>query len=97
MKDERGRLTCLDALTGKELYAEKRLRGTGYILASPVGTNKQIYIVSQKGKTYVIKHGPEFNVLAVNQLDDQFAASPAMIGNCLYLRGEKYLYCISEK
>jgi outer membrane protein assembly factor BamB len=97
LKDERGRLTCLDANTGHELYFEKRLRGTGYILASPVGTKEQIYIVGQKGKTYVIRHGPEFEVLAVNDLDDEFAASPAIVDNCLFLRGTKYLYCISRK
>jgi outer membrane protein assembly factor BamB len=97
LKDERGRLTCLDAKTGKELYSEKRLRGTGYVLASPVGTRERIYIVGQKGKTYVIKHGPQFEVLAVNSLNDQFAASPAIVNDHLYLRGIKYLYCISKK
>lgn len=97
LKDERGRLTCLDAKTGQEFYFEKRLRGTGYILASPVGTNEHIYIVGQKGKTYVIKHGPVFEVLTVNDLDDEFASSPAIINDCLYLRGKRYLYCISQK
>jgi outer membrane protein assembly factor BamB len=97
LKDERGQLTCLDAKTGKEHYFLKRLRGTGYVLASPVGTGKQIYIVGMKGKTYVIRHGPQFEVLAENDLDDQFAASPAIVNDCLYLRGMKYLYCISEK
>jgi hypothetical protein len=97
LKDERGRLTCLDAKSGKEFYFEQRLRETGHVLASPVGTRKQIYIVGQKGRTYVIKHGPQFEILAVNDLDDQFAASPAMVDNCLILRGTRYLYCLSDK
>jgi len=96
LKDERGRLTCLDAKNGKEIYFEQRLRGTGYVLASPVGTREQIYIVGQKGRTYVIKHGPQFKILAVNDLDDEFAASPAIVNNCLILRGTRYLYCICE-
>ncbi len=97
LKDERGRLTCLNAKNGEELYFEQRLRGTGYILASPVGTREQIYIVGQKGRTYVIKHGPQFEILTVNDLDDEFAASPAIVYNCLILRGTRYLYCICEK
>ncbi len=67
LKNEQGRLTCLDAKTGKEYYFSKRLRSTGYVLASPVGTRKWVYIVGLKGKTHVIKHGPEFEVLAVNE------------------------------
>ena len=96
LNDERGELTCLEAKTGKEYYFLKRLPGTGYVLASPVGTRKQIYIVGMRGKTYVIRHGLEFEVLAINELDDQFAASPAIVNDHLYLRGFKYLYCIAR-
>ncbi len=97
LHNEQGRLTCLDAITGKEHYFKKRLSKTGYVLASPVGTNKHIYIVGLKGRTHVIKHGPEFKVRAVNKLNDHFPASPAIVNDCLYLRGVKYLYCIAEK
>jgi hypothetical protein len=45
----------------------------------------------------VVKAGPEFSILAKNTLDDTFEASPVIVGNDLFLRGIKYLYCISEK
>ena len=96
LKNEKGRLTCLDAKTGREYYSLERLRGTGNVLASPVGTKKAIYVVGFKGKTHVIKYGPEFEVYAVNKLQDQFASSPAIANDCLYLRGIKSLYCIAE-
>jgi len=44
----------------------------------------------------VIKEGPEFEVIAQNKLDDNFDASPVIVGNELLLRGIKSLYCISE-
>ena len=44
----------------------------------------------------VIKHGPQFEVLAQNVLDDGFDASPAIVGDEIYLRGRKYLYCIAS-
>jgi hypothetical protein len=44
----------------------------------------------------VIKQGPALDVLAVNTLDDVFNASPAIVGDALYLRGNKKLYCIAE-
>jgi hypothetical protein len=46
---------------------------------------------------YVIKHGPVFEVLAKNKLDDNFSASPAIVGSALYLRGYKNLYCVEKK
>lgn len=44
----------------------------------------------------VLRHSATFEVLATNQLDDVLDASPAIVGNLIYLRGEKNLYCIGE-
>jgi hypothetical protein len=49
------------------------------------------------GTTLVIRHGPRFEVLATNTLDDGFDASPALVDNELYLRGNRYLYCITAR
>jgi len=38
----------------------------------------------------------EFQVLATNTLDDKFDASPAIVGDELFLKGKTYLYCIAE-
>jgi hypothetical protein len=35
-------------------------------------------------------------VLAKNRLDDGFDASPALVGNELFLRGREFLYCLGE-
>jgi hypothetical protein len=44
----------------------------------------------------VIKHGPTFEVLASNSLDDGFDASMAVVGDQIYMRGHKNLYCIAK-
>ncbi len=69
----------------------------GNVFASPVGAQDRIYIVGQKGTMYVVKHGPEFIILAKNKLDDNFNASPAIVDNRIYLRGYKNLYCIEKE
>jgi hypothetical protein len=33
----------------------------------------------------------------MNRLDDSISASAAIVGNELFLRGEKYLYCIAAQ
>ena len=60
---------------------------TSNVIPSPVYSD---------GMVYVIKHGRNFQVLAKNELDDRFDASPAIVDNELVLRGLKYLYCIAE-
>jgi len=96
LKSNKGYLTCLDAGDGKVYYSSEKLEGIGDVFASPVGAQNRIYIIGRKGTTYVIKHGPKLEVLAQNELDDNFEASPAIIDNNLYLRGYKYLYCIAK-
>ena len=45
-----------------------------------------------------MSHGDKTpKMLAVNRLDDNFSASAALVGRELYLRGERYLYCIAEE
>ena len=41
--------------------------------------------------------GDTVEVLATNKLDDVFDASPVAVGKQLFLRGEKFLYCIEAK
>jgi hypothetical protein len=45
----------------------------------------------------ILERGAELEVLATNRLDDSFSASPALVGNELFLRGARSLYCIAEE
>lgn len=90
-------LSCYEADTGKPVYVEQRLVGLKNVYASLVGAAGRVYIMDRYGKTAVVKHADKFKVLATNTLDDGFDASPVVIGDELYLRGNSYLYCISEQ
>ncbi len=96
LKSNDGTLSCFNANTGEEYFSRQRLKGVGGVYASPVGAAKRIYISSLNGSTQIIRHGIQFEVLATNTLNDSFSASPVIVENELYLRGAKYLYCISE-
>jgi outer membrane protein assembly factor BamB len=96
LKGNSGSLTCLDAKDGKVIYSNQKVDGITNIFSSPTGNKDKIYVAAT-GTVDVIKAGNEFSLLAKNTLDDTFQASPIVVGNDLYLRGLKYLYCISEK
>ena len=90
-------LSSVKAKTGEAIIDQKRLPDMDSIYASPVGADGRIYISSREGTTVVVKHSPEFEILATNTLDETIDASPAIVGNDLILRGEGHLYCISEQ
>lgn len=96
LKGNNGILTCLNARDGKVIYSNQKLEGITNIFSSPTGNNDKIYIAAT-GTVDVIKAGSEFALIAKNTLDDTFHASPVIVGNDLFLRGFRYLYCISEQ
>lgn len=96
MRVNNGYLSCLDAKTGSVIYSNQKLDGISTIFSSPTAVNDRIFIAADK-ICLVIKAGDQFEVLASNELDDNFHASPVIIGDDLILRGFKSLYCFSGK
>jgi outer membrane protein assembly factor BamB len=89
-----GMLTRVNALTGKDQPGTIRLPGIYNVFASPVAAAGRVYVTSREGVTVVLKDGNPPEVLSQNRVEDRISASPALVGNELYLRGERYLYCI---
>jgi outer membrane protein assembly factor BamB len=87
----------LDPATGKLRGELLRVNGIrDFIFSSPIAADGRVYVTGRDGTTVVLKAGAEEEVLATNKLEDTFSASPALAGSELYLRGEKFLYCLAE-
>lgn len=89
-----GIASCVEAKTGNLVW-QKRIGGE--FSASPVYADGKIWFFSEDGKTTVISIGRNFELLAENQLDDGFMASPAIVGRAFYLRTRTHLYRIEKK
>ena len=70
--------------------------GLSNIYASLVGAGNHVYVVGRYGKTVVLKRTGKFDLVATNTLGDRFDASPAVVGDQLFLRGHCFLYCIGR-
>ena len=90
-------LTCLDAKSGQPLIDAEKVEALQGVYASPVGASGRVYLVGRNGATVVIKNSGKLEILATNQLDERFDASPAIAGQELFLRGREFLYSLSEK
>lgn len=94
-KSNAGVLSAYDAASGRKVFGPERLPGIRDVYASPVAAGGRLYVTSRDGATVVLDAGRELSVLATNQLDDGFDASPAVVDGEIYLRGQQYLYCIA--
>jgi outer membrane protein assembly factor BamB len=90
-----GILKCWEASTGKKVY-EERLVGISTTWASPIADGEGRLYFASAGRSYVIQSGPEFRVLAVNDLGDGNHVSPAVARDRLFLVGLKNLHCIGQ-
>jgi hypothetical protein len=64
-------------------------------MASPVAFEGKILLTSEEGETFIIKAGPQHEVLRTNSIGEPVYASPAIADGKIYIRGQKNLYCIA--
>ncbi len=98
--DDNGIAYSMDASTGKLHYRQRVAppgRGKPFY-ASPVLAGDRIYAVSRTAGTFVIRAKPEHELIATNKIasdSSQFNATPAIVGDRLILRSDKFIYCIA--
>ncbi|HZY86147.1 MAG TPA: PQQ-binding-like beta-propeller repeat protein [Gemmataceae bacterium] len=90
-----GILTCYEGETGKEVY-KKRLGGLSYT-ASPVAADGRLYFTSEQGGVRVVRAGPEFELLAANEVGDVCMATPAIADGALLVRSQHFLFALGQK
>ncbi|MAD33029.1 MAG: quinonprotein alcohol dehydrogenase [Planctomycetes bacterium] len=94
MVDDNGYATCLDTATGEAVW---RHRLGGEHCSTPLCVDDRIYFFDREGRTVVLARADEYRVLAENQLDDGFMASPAVVGDAFLLRSKSHLYRIEAR
>lgn len=85
--------TCTDPRTGREVWLERLGR---HHSASPVVADGHVYFLDDQGKCWVVKAQDRYELVGVNELDEEVRGSPAIAGGQLFIRGEKNLFCIGK-
>jgi hypothetical protein len=68
--------------------------------SSPVMADGKIYFATRSGDIHVIRAGEKFEQLATNRVTadrEDFSATPAISHGAIFIRSNKFLYCVSEK
>lgn len=78
---------------------EERMNRADQVYASSLLADGRVYHLDRSGRMFVLSATPTFELLSTNDLRDggQFNASPAVTGDRILLRSDKYLYCIGKK
>jgi outer membrane protein assembly factor BamB len=93
---DRGILTAIDAKTGEVKYEGGRIPIPATFTASPVAFEGKILMTSEDGDTFMVKAGPQHQIIGTNSIGEAVYASPAIADGHIFIRGEKNLYCIGS-
>jgi outer membrane protein assembly factor BamB len=92
-----GMMSSFDAKTGEAFYSQERLNATGSYYSSPVAAAGRIYVASVNGKLTVVKAGGEKpEVLHQADFGERIFATPALVGDKLYLRTASALWAFGK-
>ena len=98
---DQGSALCLEANTGKLVYKERLpgVSGGKPFYASVVLADGHLYATSRRTGTFVMQADPAFALLAQNKLagdDTDFNGTPAIAGRQIFLRSNRFVYCIES-
>jgi outer membrane protein assembly factor BamB len=91
-----GILTVYEAKTGTRVY-QQRVGEGGSFVASPVAAAGKLYISTEDGDVFVVKAGPQYELLAKNPIGEPILSTPALAGDLLIVRGARHLFAIAER
>ncbi len=92
MINDSGILLSFDPATGTVLK-QGRLHGAiDKYFSSPVAADGKVFLIGQAGQVSVLKADGDWQVLKVNDLDDEVFATPAIADGRIYIRTRSALY-----
>jgi outer membrane protein assembly factor BamB len=95
---ENGILTAYNPRTGERIYQNRVApKGNTAHSSSPVAANGNIYLPTEDGDVYVIKAGPKYELLSVNNMGEWMMATPAIADGVLFIRTANHLVAIGDK
>jgi len=96
MINDSGILLSFDPANGNVLK-QGRLHGAiDKYFSSPVAGDDKVFLIGQAGQVSVVKATGEWEVLAVNELDDECYATPAIADGRIYIRTRSALYAFGN-
>jgi outer membrane protein assembly factor BamB len=91
-----GILTCYRADTGEQVYQTRLGAAGASFSASPVAADGRLFFPSETGEVYVLRAGPEYELLATNVMDEVVMATPAISNGLMIVRTLGHLVGLAD-
>jgi outer membrane protein assembly factor BamB len=91
-----GILTAYRAETGEQLSMIRVSSTSASFSASPVAADGRLYIASETGDVYVLRAGPEPELLAVQPMGETLMSTPAISGGLLVVRTLNHVFGLAQ-
>jgi len=91
-----GLVTCIDPQDGKTIFGPARLEDKGEYYSSPVGVDGHVIVCSSGGTISVLRAADQFDLVRMVYLGESIHATPAIVGNTIYLRSQKSLWAFGR-
>lgn len=65
--------------------------------SSPVLVDDRVYLIDLSGNMQIFKLGKDFELLGESDIGEPVYATPAFVGERIYIRGLTHLVCIGEQ
>ena len=88
-----GVVTCLDSKSGTVFWEHEFNQG---FCSSPILAKDRVYILDLSGTMQVFKLGKTFEQLGESDIGEPTYATPAFVGDRIYIRGLRHLFCVGE-
>ena len=96
MINDSGILISFDPTTGN-VIKQGRLHGAiDKYFSSPVAADDKVFLIGQGGQVSVLKAAGEWEVISMNELDDEVYATPAIADGHIYIRTRSALYSFGK-
>jgi outer membrane protein assembly factor BamB len=96
MINDSGILISFDPATGNVLKQGRLLGAIDKYFSSPVAADNKVFLIGEGGQVSVLKAAGEWDVLKVNELDDEVFATPAIADGRIYIRTRSALYAFGN-
>ena len=89
-----GDIICLDAATGEVLWEHECDEG---FTSSPILVGDRVYSIDLAGVVHIFAvNADTYHEIAAIDMGESVYATPAFVGDRIYIRGDMNLYCIGE-
>jgi outer membrane protein assembly factor BamB len=88
-----GDVACYNSEKGDTLWTHYF---SDQFYASPVIADKKVYLLDRSGVMHIVKAEPKYELVAESPIGESADGTPAFSDKKVFIRGGKYLYCISE-